>query len=125
MSPLDWISAQELYAIIAGLVLGWSGTEAVKRMMRLVSRRSPAWLYPLLGYLITAAGTYATWPADGKFPHRVIAAMIVGLIAPTIYKLLTAWLRKSGLHWVANAISGERRHRKAKPPDGVERRQPK
>lgn len=124
MNPLDWISAPELSSIVAGLVLGWSATEAIKRMARLVSRRSPVWLYPLLGYLITAAGVYVTWPADGKFPHRAIAAMIVGLLAPTIYKLLTAWLRKRGLHWIANAISGERRHRKARPPGNVERRRP-
>lgn len=109
-TALNIFSRGEWYALIGAVLFGSFATEAIKRTGRhFVSWRAPLGLWPIVAFALTAAAAYALWPRDGVFPHPLFAACLIGLIAPTLYKLTTAGLRRTRYAWVAGVLTGERR----------------
>ena len=104
----QYLTLSEWYALGGGLALGWLTTETIKRMLRVVGDATHVLFFPLLGFLITTAGTYLIWPRDTGtlFPHPIFAALLTGLAAPLIYKVVIALLRKFGQDWLADILTG-------------------
>lgn len=113
-TALSFLTRVEWYAIIGAVLIGTSITEMVKRTARRLVTVSSPWVYPWVGFAITSIAAYSVWPLDGLFPHPVFMAILLGATAPALYKLTTAALRRFGLGWVADALTGEPHSAKTK-----------
>ena len=111
MNLEQWLTQAEWTALGGGWLMGWLVTETIKRIWRKV-RPCPAldtwWFLPLLGFAITAAGTYTLWPASGLFAHPLFAALVSGLSVPIVHKIVIAALRKTGQDWLADILTGKK-----------------
>lgn len=106
----QFISPAEVTTSVVALVIGWAGTEMVKRLTRHLGHwDDPRPLYPAIGFALTLAAALVTWPQSGVFPYPFIAALTLGLSAPTVYALVTYGLRKAGFGGAAGILSGNRR----------------
>jgi hypothetical protein len=106
-----YLSQSEWYAAIGGLAMGWFATESIKRFWRTLHPNAVLetwWFLPILGFGITAFSTWSIWPKAGIFPHPVFIALLIGLAAPILYKIITAFLRKSGQGWLADILTGKK-----------------
>ncbi len=119
----QFISAAEVTAAVVALVVGWAGTEALKRMvLALGLRDAPAWVYPLLAFLLTLTAATGAWPVQGLYPHPYLAGLALAVASPTLYTALIWLLRRAGLDGLASAITGNRRRADRGGPRGMERR---
>lgn len=122
-TALSFLTRAEWYAIIGAVLMGTFLTELLKRTARrLLSWDSPPGLYPWLGFMVTSTAAYSVWPSDGLFPHPLFMSILLGAVAPALYKLTTVALRRFGFAWIADAITGERRKQGNGRRRGVERR---
>lgn len=106
-AALSFLARGEWYAVIGAVLIGTFITEMVKRTARRFIAATSPWVYPWVGFIITAVSAYSVWPLDGLFPHPIFMAVLLGATAPTLYKLTTTTLRRFGLGWVADALTGE------------------
>lgn len=102
-------TASEIRAIVFALLIGIGSSEFVKRVVRyLLRRRFNAELHyfisALIGFAMTAFICYRMWPSSNAFE----VAVVIGVAAPLLYKLVTLFLRKIGKGDVADTISGNR-----------------
>ncbi len=117
----QFVSPAEVVAAAVALVIGWFGTELLKRITQLVLRKYlPAWVWVGLGFAITFGIARGIWPATGLFPHPWVAALTVAVASPTIYAALIWALRRAGLGGLASIITGNRRKKNRTPR--IERR---
>lgn len=120
----QFVSAAEVTAAVVALIIGWAGTEALKRLAQALGRHTaPAWVYPLTAFLLTLTASVGAWPVGGRFPHPWIAGLALAAAAPTIYTTLIWGLRRAGLDGLASAITGNRRRADRGGPRGVDRRE--
>ena len=108
---LNYLTREELYAAAGGLAMGWFATEAIKRFWRSLHPNAVLetwWFLPILGFGITAGSTWSLWPKAGIFPHPVFIALLIGLAAPILYKVVIALLRKFGQDWLADILTGKK-----------------
>lgn len=119
----QFISPAEVTAIGVALVIGWAGTEMLKRIAQQVRKQDePGWVWAWLGFAVTFVAAMATWPKAGVFPHPTAAAMAVALAAPSLYAIVIYALRRTGFQGVASILTGNKRWQVKKPPRGVDRR---